>query len=166
MNRRIATAMTIAAALLAPAAARAATEQGTVNVSATVGAICVVGDATLAFGAYDPIAGNVATSLDAQVNVTISCTGGTAWTLGLGTGANVSGTQRRMRSGASSYLNYGLYKDTARSQPWGDSVVSERASGTQATTGSTTVVIYGRVPNGQLPPAGTYTDTVTATIYF
>jgi spore coat protein U-like protein len=144
--------------------ARAGTDIGNVNVSATVSGACVISDANLAFGTYDPLTAHVSADLDSSATFTVACTGGTAWSIALGDGLNASGATRRMRDGAN-YLTYELYTTSARAQRWG-SAGAELVSGSHATTSSQTLTIHGRVPSGQTPPVGTYVDTVVATITF
>ena len=162
--KRLAATILAAAGLLLAGPARAATDGGNVNVSATVADACLIGDATLSFGLYEPLTTHAAAPLDASAPIVISCTGGTPWQVGLSDGANFAGT-RQMRSGAS-FLSYELYQGAPGGARWGDAVLVERASGTQPVTGTTTLTVHGRIPGGQLAAAGAYTDTVVATIYF
>jgi spore coat protein U-like protein len=145
--------------------ARAATDTGNVTVSATVAASCVISDASLAFGTYDPVGANASADLDAIATFTVSCTGGSSWSIGLGGGQNPTGTTRRMRDGAN-FLTYEIYRDAARSQPWRDTGAADRVSGAHASTGPQPVTLYGRIPSAQTPPVGTYADIVVATITF
>jgi spore coat protein U-like protein len=63
---------------------------------------------------------------------------------------------------STSNVTYGLYKDAARSLPWGSTAGVNTASGTG--TGLTqTLTVYGRVPPQTTPNAGAYTDTIVAT---
>ena len=61
-------------------------------------------------------------------------------------------------------LNYGLYRDSARSQSFGQG--SNAKVVTLTGPGSGSVSLYGRIPGGQIVPAGTYTDTVVVTLSF
>ena len=74
---------------------------------------------------------------------------------------------RRMLKGAEA-LTYNLYRDAARTTIWGDGT-----GGTQIYSVIVTpparpvdVPIYGRIPSGQDVTAGTYSNTITATIQF
>jgi spore coat protein U-like protein len=164
---RAASALALAVLAGAASPALAATDAGNVNVSATVGASCVITTAPLDFGNYAPLTTNAAAPLDASGSLVVQCTGGSGSGIGLGDGLNFLAT-RRLLNGAANYLSYELYRDAGRSLRWGDAVIADRyATGFPfAATGSMTITIYGRVPGGQLVPAGTYTDTVTATVYF
>ena len=87
-------------------------------------------------------------------------------------GANVTGSQRRMKSGAN-YLNYGLYLDFGYVNPWTTSASNSTCTTTSdcylgTGNGSAQLVnIYGQVPStGTAPAPGSYTDTVTMTITY
>ena len=72
----------------------------------------------------------------------------------------------RDRSKAGETVTYGLYKDNARSQVWGDAATP---GSTVAGTGSGAVqnlTVYGRVPAQTTPSAGLYTDTVVVTVTY
>jgi spore coat protein U-like protein len=127
------------------------------------GACAVTSVTGLAFGAYDAIAVNRTTPLDTTGQLAYRCRGVTALVT-LSAGGGGSGfAPRRLQQGAQR-LGYNLYLDAARTQIWGDGT-----AGTQtylAPRGRNTLVIYGRVFPGQTPPAGTYSDTIVATLNF
>ena len=136
------------------------------SVSASVANNCTISTSPLAFGAYDPVVANASTNLDATATVTVACTKGATATIGLGLGSNASGTTRRMTDGSSNFLTYEMYQDSARSALWGNSgaeLLSPVAAPSKSTRDFT---VYGRVPSNQDVPAGSYTDTVTATVNF
>ena len=114
----------------------------------------------------------VASNVDANTTVSVTCTSGSPYSIGMDNGANVSGSQRRMKSG-SNFLNYNLYIDPAHTNPWtttGSPPGCTPAGSCFLGTGNgsaQSVNIYGRVPSiGTAPPTGTYTDTVTMTITY
>jgi spore coat protein U-like protein len=101
--------------------ARAATASANLSVSATISNNCTITTLAVGFPAYDPIVTHASVPDDSTSgSVTVTCTKGTAATIGLGLGANPSGTQLRMLNGSANYLPYGLYQDTARSTVWGN----------------------------------------------
>jgi spore coat protein U-like protein len=162
--KRIARILTATAAALAIVAlpgtrASAATATGTITVTASVAKQCSLGNPTLAFGAYDPNAGN----LDVSTALSVSCTKTTPFTIALGNGANFTAPNRFMKDAVSGdTLRYELYSDPARSTVW-------NATNTVAGTGGTNTseTVYGRVFTGQfVTPAALYSDTVVATITF
>ena len=57
------------------------------------------------------------------------------------------------------YVPYELYRNSARTQVWGQTIGTDTASG----TGTTTYQVYGRVPSLAYP-AGNYSDTVLVTV--
>ena len=65
-------ALLAAGMVMGSGSAGAATETGTLTVTANVVAACTIGDATLAFGPYDPNGAAV----DAQTTVAVNCTNG------------------------------------------------------------------------------------------
>lgn len=150
--------------------ALAQTHSQNLGVSASVTGSCRVRSATtVAFGAYDPLVTHNSTGvdLDNTGSLNIACTKGTASaTLGLSNGGNYT-TTRRMSNGASDYLNYELYKETGRTNRWGDAVVGDRLTLSPVPgVNGTDYTVYGRVPRGQDIATGSYTDTVVATVYW
>jgi spore coat protein U-like protein len=148
------------------ASASAATATANLGISATVTNNCTISTAALAFGAYDPVVANASTNLDGSGTVTVACTKGATSTIGLGLGSNASGSTRRMSDGAGSFLTYELYQDAARTTVWGNSgagLVTPAAAPSKAARNFT---VYGRVPSNQDVPAGTFNDTVVATVNF
>lgn len=97
-------------------------------------------------------------------SVTFQCTQGSAFSIGLNAGTTSGATvTSRMMSGASATLSYGLFSDASYFTNWGNTGGTGLASGT-ATGASQTVTVYAQLPSGQNPPAGSFADTVTATI--
>ncbi|WP_044540890.1 spore coat U domain-containing protein [Bradyrhizobium sp. LTSP885] len=136
---------------------------------ATILANCNLSATPLNFGSASLLTSNV----DAVATLTVQCTNTTPYSIGLDSGANASGSQRRMLNGASNHINYNLYTDAARSAAW--STTTSASSCTNGTgtcvlgtgTGSNqNVTVYGRVPPQVAPAVGTYSDTVIATITF
>lgn len=150
---------------LASTPGEAAVATGTMAVSATVLTSCTVTPGPLAFGNYDPTS---ATALDATATITILCTGGTAYTLGLdaGTGSGATITGRKMTVGAgTATLNYTVYNNSGRTTNWGDTAPNGALTGT-ATGLPQAITAYGRIPSGQSASAGAYTDTITVTLTY
>lgn len=173
-NHRSLAALAVAAltaATLVPMHARATTgsSTGTLSVTASVAQKCTVGDATLAFGSYDPVTTNLSANLDASTTITLTCTkGATGITLGFGgspnAGTGCTAPVRCMKSGTSDYLSYQLYSDSGHSSVW-TTAISETVTG--GVTTPTSVTIYGRIPGGQDAAVGaSYSDSITATINY
>ena len=109
------------------------------------------------------VTGNIDADIDASTNLTVNCNNGAVYRIGLGDGSNFSGG-RRMTNGTQ-FVNYALYRDGSRSQAWGALGSGNELTGTGDNTDQL-VPVYGRVPSGQSVGAGTYLDTVTATIAY
>jgi spore coat protein U-like protein len=136
------------------------------SVTATVGANCTISTAPVAFPAYDPIVTNASANDDGTGSVIITCTRGTSATIGLGLGANASGSQMRMKDATTDYLNYVLYQDSGRATVWGNSGAGLLSPVAAPDKNPRTFAVYGRIPSAQDVPAGSYTDTVVATVNF
>lgn len=150
-------------ASLTPFASQAATSTATVLVSASVGQICVVAATPLAFGVYDP---TTVTPKNGQSTISVTCTMGVNYTIGLSAGAGSGATTsvRKMTYG-SNLLNYGLYQSASYASIWGNAIGTDTVAG----TGTGLVVnhtVYGRIPAQQLIPLGAYTDTVSVVVTY
>lgn len=135
----------------------------TMTVSAQVVSNCNFsgGSVTLTFGTYDPIGANATANLDATTTFDIRCTKGTTAILSMNNGINADGAQRRLTDSNSSYLNYQIYTDAARSTIWN---LSNTVTYLAQNSSPATVSVYGQIPAGQSDiTAGNYTDTVTIT---
>jgi spore coat protein U-like protein len=137
--------------------ASAATSNDNMQVTASVLRNCqITSTAAIAFGDYDVQA---TTDVAKQGRVTVACTKGVNATIGLGGGLNGN---RSMNGPSTDKLAYQLFQN-ANSGEWTDSaVVSYNA--TSRTSKDFTV--HGRIRAGQDVTAGSYTDTVVATINF
>ena len=161
----IAAGAMLVALIAAPTAAQAAQATANLTVSATVIHNCVISTAAVAFGNYDPVGANAAADLDGTGTVTISCTKGSTATIGLGLGSNASGAIRRMTDGSGNFLTYELYQEVGHSTVWneGAGLLSPAAAPSKAARDFT---VYGAVTSNQDITAGSYTDTVVATVNF
>ncbi len=141
------------------------------NVTASIQATCNISTSPVAFGVYDPLTANASSGSDlpGTGTVTVSCTNGTNGTITLGQGSHAAGGStdtvplRRMQSG-SNQMSYFLYSDSSRSVVWGNTAGTGVAH--SGTGSSTDITVYGLVTKGQSLPAGSYSDTVVATISF
>ncbi|HEY9234788.1 MULTISPECIES: Csu type fimbrial protein [Phenylobacterium] len=148
----------------APLTALAATTTTTFPVSATVLTACSVTALPLAFGAYDPTS---TTPLDAETTLTVLCTAGTSFTVGLNAGAasGATVTTRAMTKGTDT-LDYALFQEAARTNNWGNTPASDTPAATTATALPNTLTVYGRVAAEQNVPLGAYSDTITVTVNY
>jgi spore coat protein U-like protein len=144
----------------------AATATANLGVSATVTNNCTISTAALAFGSYDPVVANASTDLDGTGVVTVACTKGMTATIGLGLGANASGAVRRMKDAGTNYLTYELYQDAGYATVWGDALAGLLSPVAAPSKAARDFTVYGRVTSNQDIPAGSYNDTVVATVNF
>ncbi len=151
-------------AIASPDSAQAATTTTTIAVTATVQPSCTVSATALAFGSYNPLS---ATPLDGTSTITVNCTTGTVYTVGLnaGTTGGATVTTRQMLLSANA-LNYTLYRDSGRTNNWGNTPGTDTPASATATTSAASLTVYGRIPALQNVPAGAYTDTVTVTVNY
>lgn len=154
----------------AASSVNAGTATANLAVTASVTANCTITTSAVAFGAYDPVSANATTALTGTGSVNVTCTNGasTSVTLGQGSNANTGSTDaapaRRLKDGATDYLTYELYQDTGHSTVWGNTSgtgVANTGTGSQVA-----ITVYGTVDAGQNVPAGSYSDTVVATVSF
>ena len=159
------------AVLLAVASglALAGTATADLSVTATVSNNCTISASAVAFGSYDPIVANKSADLQGTGTVTTTCTNGASVTVTLGQGSNpAQGSTddvplRQMASGTNK-LSYFLYQDENRTTVWGNT--SGTGKSDTGTGSASELTIYGKVPQNQNVPAGSYSDTVVATVTF
>lgn len=163
--RHICALSTLVASLCAvPANAAVNTQTTTFLVKANVGANCTIAATDLDFLTYNPTSES---DLSGQSTVTVNCTNGTAWNVGLdeGTFSGATVTSRTMTGPGSYSLSYSLYRNSGHTLNWGNTVGTDTKSGTG--TGANQVLdVYGLVANSQNVGAGNYQDTITATVTF
>jgi len=147
--------------LSAPAEAQNATATASMQITATVLKLCAVTASNLAFGDYTPTAAK-----EGQADLQVTCTTSTPYNVALGLGSATSATTRQMVGPvAGSTLSYILYRNSARTDVWGETVGTDTAAGT-GTGAAQTLTVYGRIPANQRPQPGAYTDTVTVTLTY
>ncbi|MFJ3054706.1 spore coat U domain-containing protein [Herbaspirillum sp. NPDC087042] len=153
----------IAAIVLASSAPAsfAATATSSLTISASVVASCTVVGSAIAFGAYTQ------TLVNQSGSITVLCTNGTTYNVGLdaGTGTGSTVSTRKMSAAGGGTLNYSLYRDAAHTNNWGTTIGTDTVAG----TGSgllQTLTVYGQIPAAQTPLAGAYSDTVTVTLTY
>jgi spore coat protein U-like protein len=146
--------------------AEATTQTTTFQVTANVQTTCTTFAQDLVFGAYKKNGGS---PLLAQSNISVSCTNGTNWNLGLDKGLHGPDVLNRAMANsadAAVLLNYAIFKDPARTLNWGETVGTDTVSGV-GTGVVQDIGAYGRIPAGQTTvTAGGYADTITVTLTF
>lgn len=165
MNNLLKTAL-LSAALSAALGSTAMADTATASlpVSATVQKACRVTANALSFGNYDPTG---STALDASTTISVLCTNGTSYTVGLDAGGGGSATvsARKMTSGSNT-LNYALYQNASRTTNWGNTGGTDTPAATTAGSSAQSHTIYGRVAANQNVADGAYSDTVTVTVNY
>jgi spore coat protein U-like protein len=137
------------------------------NVTANVGNTCTITHTDLAFGTVTNAGNNDATS-----NISVTCSSGDVYTVGLGPGSSGSDTARTMKGlvATGDVLGYSLTSGSATGPNWGLTV------GAQGTTGTGTAqsyTVYGRVTGAQVTTAAAqiggnqnYSDAITITLTY
>jgi spore coat protein U-like protein len=130
-------------------------------VTAVIQTGCSISATNLVFGSYS------GTQLDGQSQVSVSCTTGLPWNVGLNQGTRPGATvaTRRMTGPGVSSMSYSLFRNSARTLNWGNTVGTDTVSGT-GTGSPQSLTVFGRVPGSQNLPPGGYQDTIVATITF
>jgi spore coat protein U-like protein len=165
--------VTTVAALSVGAPSLAGTATGSFTVMATVQAICQMSASAINFGTYIP--GN-GTTLKANSTISIQCTSGTnAPTLALNAGSSGGTMAERLMSGpGGATLQYNLYTSSSYGTVLGDGTGGSSTEPVTIGNGSFTtpvqVTVYGEfldsAANRLSAKAGSYTDTVTATLTY
>ncbi len=144
-----------------PAFAQTNPATTTFNVTATVAKDCVVSATGLGFGSYIGAAVNVSSI------VTVTCTSGTAYTVGLNAGLTTSATVTTRQMGITQPaggLNYSLLTTSYTGTNWGNTTGSwVSGSGNGA---AQPITVFGVLAANQFVPPGSYTDTITATVTY
>lgn len=161
MNTLIRKALSSAALLLGLTVyipIQAATATGTIAISATVIATCVVGSGAIAFGNY------AGSELSGTTALSLTCTNGTPYSILINAGSSGGDTTTRLMTGpGTDKLQYKVWQDAGHSVNWNDtdSVVTGTGNGLLQT-----INVYATVPSSQTSEAGAYTDTLTVTVSY
>lgn len=107
---------------------------------------------------------STATDIQAEGTLSVNCTPETPWDIQLDAGQNSGGdiSARAMSDGEGNLVPYQLYREPARTSVWGETVDVDTVDGV-GTGEVQEVTVYGLVPSANFP-AGSYSDTVTATV--
>ncbi|HEY5995207.1 MAG TPA: spore coat U domain-containing protein [Gallionellaceae bacterium] len=153
---RLISSILLAFLAYAPAAYAAGSATAQFNVTARVGAICSVTANTLSFGDYTGL------KADGVTTVSVDCTNGLEYAVGLSDGFYLNGALRRMKhSGSNDYLAYQLFNNAGRTTIWNTSSGKVFGTGTGLPQALT---VYGRIPAAQSALTGDYSDTITVTV--
>jgi spore coat protein U-like protein len=130
----------------------------TFSVRAQIDSNCHVTAQDIDFGTQ----GVLATNVDATGEVSVLCTNGTPYEIGLNGGLAAAPPTARHLTGPATIL-YGIYRDAARTQAWGETVGTTAAGSGNGL--AQPLVTYGRVPPQSATP-GSYQDSVIATVTY
>jgi len=125
---------------------------------------CSVSAITVNFGDYFSFNPS---SVDANGDITIVCSSGISYIIKLGPGVhsgNSFSSRKMLVIGGGSTLNYNLYRDSARTEVWGDGTSSTYTQSGSGTGGENHFIVYGRIPEGQNVSVGSYSDSLAVTI--
>jgi spore coat protein U-like protein len=138
------------------------TKTTTFNVTASVPTTCKLSTNYLDFG----VAGVLDSIKDGATTLDVTCTNATSYNVGLNGGLSGAGdpTQRKMSKG-SEFVVYGLYRDAARTLPFGDAIGVNTVAGS-GTGLSQSISVYGRIQPQSTPSAGVYSDTIIVTLTY
>lgn len=120
---------------------------------------CTIGSvAPVVFGGY------TGSAIRITGTVYFQCAAGSTYSIALsgGTGSGAATTDRRM-SGAGGALRYNLFSDAGYAIDWGNTTATGMVTG-RATGAQQFLTVYAQLAGQQYAPAGSYTDTITATI--
>lgn len=166
---RLLPALLLLLATAAPSSAHAQqTDTDQFNVLIEIFESCDIGATTTSDVDFGSHMCNTGAPVDAEGTLTVNCTVGTDYTIGLNEGLNstspTAGADNRRMTNGVDFVPYGLYRDAARTEFWGNVIGTDTLAGTG--TGATEdIPVYGRVPSTDYPP-GSYIDTVVATITY
>jgi spore coat protein U-like protein len=129
--------------------------------SASVFSNCLVSAADIGFGSQGLLTANI----DQTGAISVTCTAGTTYNVGLDDGHQNAGPTGRAMALGGNKVGYGLYRDGSRSQVWGSTIATNTVGGT-GTGAAQNLTVYARVPPQVTPPAGTYSDVIVVTITY
>lgn len=163
MNRLTLLSVGAATTLCLSLPAHAATTSTTFAVTATVLKTCAVTANNLAFGNYDT---TNATPLDGTTTLSVLCSPGTSFQVGLNAGTSGGSVTTRSMANGGNTLSYALYQNAGRTTNWGNTPGTDTPAATIAGVTATSLSVYGRVPAGQNVAQGSYSDTITVTVTY
>jgi spore coat protein U-like protein len=104
--------------------------------------------------------------ITAVSQLSIACTGGASYEVGLsaGTGAGATIAARKMTGPGGATIMYSLYKDASNQQLWGD--MPGFTSTGSGDGGAQTLRVYGLAPRQSAPAPGRYADVINVVISY
>jgi spore coat protein U-like protein len=148
---------------LAATSIHAATVTNTMPVRITIQNACNIATTaptTLDFATQGPLVANV----DQTATITVTCTTGAIYNVGLDGGGGGNINTRRMINGTNT-VGYQLYSNSGRTAVWGTTIGTDTVAGTGNGIAQN-LTVYGRVPAQTTPVAAIYNDTVNVTVTY
>ena len=143
----------------------AATATSTFSVTGQVVTTCSVSATGLSFGNTIPTPVN--SNIDATSTITATCSNSVPFSIALNAGQGTGATfaSRKMSSGTN-LVNYTMFTDAGRTTVWGDGTAGSTVNSVTGTGAPQAIPVFGRIPAGQSPAIGTYSDTILVTLTF
>lgn len=155
--KKLLTAICLVSTLLFAGSVSAATVTGNLYVSANVLTVCTLSTSDVNFGNY------TGSNLDATGNVSVTCTNAQSYTIALSKGHS-SDYNRFMTFNYELYYN--LYKDASHVTVWGDGTDGSETVSDTGSSSPQSHTVYGRIPGGQWPDLGSYSDSIVVTVTY
>jgi spore coat protein U-like protein len=140
--------------------AGSSTAIGSMAVSATEPVACAISANPLNFGIY------IGVALSATATLAVTCTSTTPYYVNLDNGMQSKCCwSNQMIGPGGKLLNYQLFQDAARTNPWWNTVNVDGQAGT-GTGANQSLTVYGLTFGGQMVTPGAYADTVVVKITY
>jgi spore coat protein U-like protein len=158
--KRILAATTALLGVMVAQNAWALNATSTMAASGTVPAACTITSTPLAFRSI-----HISTISNATASVSVNCTLGATYSIGMDYGLHGTSTQRALLGTDNSTVNYNIYTDFLHGTPWGniDGVDALAGTGNGATQ---LLTVFGQVPSQIGVVDQAYSDTVTVTLTY
>ena len=139
----------------------------TFNTKVIISASCSISASNINFGTT----GSLASAINGNGSLSATCTNTAPYTIAMNAGSTTGNTiaarKMSLNGAGAGVVSYQLYRDsnTPPTTLWGDGTTGAVYTGS-GTGSAQTIPVYGQVLSQTTPAAGTYKDTVTATITF
>lgn len=159
----------LASSSLQVSSSYAATVTSTLGVSITIVGGCVIdGTDDVAFADGDLITDPTPT---AQGKISVTCTNGHAYSVGLGAGNGASATVNARKMTLASQtdtISYGLFQNPGHTTVWGETTGgSGNVFGGTGNGSTQDIPVYGKIVEQAIAPkAGNYSDSVAITVTY
>ena len=132
-----------------------------------ISASCSISASNINFGTTS----SLASAINGNGSLSATCTNTAPYTIAMNAGSTTGNTiaarKMSLNGAGAGVVSYQLYRDsnTPPTTLWGDGTTGAVYTGS-GTGSAQTIPVYGQAPSQTTPAAGTYKDTVTATITF